>query len=140
MGNSEESASSETPEQPPPLPDDAVVIRGGISAPDSLRKTALAHHDEEGDFAISVASLAGVDGDALAGLARFSHPRIRETTVGRVRAEGYDVVPDPPPDWHALIMLPHLPADDDWTRISNSFDPPRDNPSLELQEGGAPGA
>jgi hypothetical protein len=130
MGN-EESPPPETSDEPPRLPESAVVMRGGLSTPDTLRKTALAHHDEKGAFAISVASLPTEDGDRLAFLAGFRHARIRETTVGRLREDGYDVVPDPPPEWHALITLPRLPADEDWTRVSEAFGPPRLNPSIE---------
>jgi hypothetical protein len=82
MPNHEEPVEEEGSSQPPRLPDDAVVIRFGISSPDTLRKTALAHHDERGDFAISVVSLAGADAEALAHLGALAHPRIGETTVG----------------------------------------------------------
>ena len=42
------------------LPDEAVVVRGGLSTPDTLHMTALAHHDRFGAFAISVRSLTGM--------------------------------------------------------------------------------
>jgi hypothetical protein len=113
------------------LPDGAVVIRFGESVPETLRKTALAHHDERGDFAISAVSRAGATADELASLGALAHPKIRETTVGRIRAAGYDVISDELPEGHALIMLPRLPADDDWTAISDLFDPPRLNPATE---------
>ena len=113
------------------LPDDAVVVRFGLSAPDVLHKTALAHHDKRGDFAISVASLPDRSADELARLGALRHPRIRETTVGRIREVGYDVVPDEPPEGHALIMLARHPADDDYETISNAFDDPRPNPVIE---------
>ena len=137
MNPYEESGSAVENTEPPHLPDAAVVIRFGLSAPDTLRKTALAHHDERGDFAISAVSLPDADAEALAHLGALLHPRIRETTVGRIRAAGYDVVPDPPPEGHALIMLPQLPTDTDWTTISDVFDPPQANPATLIQ-GGAP--
>ena len=38
------------------LPDEAIVMRGGLSTPDTLQKTALRHFDIHGEFAISVRS------------------------------------------------------------------------------------
>jgi hypothetical protein len=135
MGSCDEPAPAKEQHETPPLPDEAVVIRFGLSAPETLRKTALAHHDERGDFAISAFSLPDADAETLAHLGALAHPRIRETTVGRIRAVGYDVVPDPPPDGHALIMLPRLPTDTDWTTVADTFDPPRQNPATETQGG-----
>lgn len=113
------------------LPDEAVVIRFGLSAPDTLRKTALAHYDKRGDLAISVVCRAGKTADELAARGTLPHPRIRQTTVGRIRSAGYNVIADEPPEDHALIMLPRLPTDDDWITISNLFDPPRENPASD---------
>jgi hypothetical protein len=113
------------------LPDEAVVVRFGVAAPDTLRKSALAQHDETSDFGLSVVSLPGKSADELARLAGLRHPKIRETTVATIRRAGYEVVPDEPPEGHALIMLPRLPTDDDYQRVSDVFSPPRPNPVLE---------
>jgi hypothetical protein len=51
--------------------------------------------------------------------------------VGKIREAGYDVVQDEPPEGHALIMLPKVPTDLDYQRISDIFGPPRPNPALE---------
>jgi hypothetical protein len=110
MNPDEDRDSGRTDEQTR-LPDEAVVMRFGVSSPDTLRKSALEHHDERGDFAISAFSLAEACAEDLARLGALPHRRIRETTVGRLRDAGYDVVPDPPPQGHALIMLPRLPTD-----------------------------
>jgi hypothetical protein len=113
-----------------PLPDEAVVISCGLSTADTLRKTALAHYDDQGVFAISARSLQGMTPDDLA---RVEPPlpqrRLRETTVGVLRVAGYDVIPDEPPPTHALIMLPRLPADEDYVAVSAIFGEPRENPA-----------
>lgn len=107
-------------------------MRGGLSAPLTLAKNVLEHHDDpsntRGDFAISACSLPDTSADDLARTCRVPHPRIRETTVGRLRAAGYDVVRDEPPEGHALIMLPRLPTDRDYVSISELFGPPRLSP------------
>lgn len=130
--------SDRPPEELAPLPDEALVIRGGLSAPETLLKNALEHHDDpanaRGDFAISAWSLPDKSGDDLAHVASVPHPRIRETTVGRIRAAGYNVVRDEPPEGHALITLPRLPTDTDYMTISDLFDPPRLNPANVSQE------
>jgi hypothetical protein len=117
----------------PPLPDEAVVIRGGISTPETLHKTALAHRDDHPDFAISCRSLPQMSADDLTRVEPplVNYPRLRETTVGVLRKAGYDVIRDEPPPAHALIMLPPLPADEDYLVISAAFSQPRENPVYE---------
>ena len=132
MTPDEDRVSPRTDEQNR-LPDDAVVIRFGLSAPETLRKSALEHHDERGDFAISAFSLPGARAEDLARLGALPHPRIRETTVGRLREAGYDVIPDPPPEGHALIMLPRLPTHDDWGAVCDTFASPTLNPAVEQE-------
>jgi hypothetical protein len=100
------------------------------STPETLQKTALRHYDVHGEFAISVRSKEGLTANELAAIdPPLAYPRIRETTVGAVRAVGYDVVRDEPPPAHALVMLPSIPADDDYLKISSALGEPRDNPS-----------
>lgn len=114
------------------LPDDAVVMRYGLSSPDTLHKTALAHHDARGDFAISARSRPGMTAEQLALLEPTQgHAKMRASTVGAFRRAGYDVVPDEPPPGHALIMLPRLPVDDDYVVASATFSEPRNNPARQ---------
>jgi hypothetical protein len=60
------------------LPDEAVVVRGGLSARETLLKNALQHHDDPakgGDFAISAWSLPAKSGDDLARIGRIPSPQ-----------------------------------------------------------------
>jgi hypothetical protein len=117
------------------LPDEAVVIRGGLSSADTLRKTALAHYDDQGAFAISARSLPDMTADELAHVEPpLPQPRLRDTTVGALRRAGYDVIPDEPPPAHALIMLPRLPADEDYVAVSATFAEPRENPAYRKEQ------
>jgi hypothetical protein len=115
--------------------DEAVVMRGGLSAPDTLAKTALAHFDTYGEFAISCRSKMGMSADELAAVdpPLVQYPWIRETTAGELRSAGYDVVPDEPPPAHALIMLPRIPTDDDYVRIEATLSEQRPNPLLKTE-------
>jgi hypothetical protein len=131
MTDDDPDRATESEREAAPLPDEAVVMRFGVSTPETLHKTALAHHDKAGDFAISARSLPGATADALARVEpRMGHAKLRETTVGALRAAGYDVIRDEPPPAHALIMLPRLPADDDYVVVSTTFGPARDNPAI----------
>jgi hypothetical protein len=58
------------------------------------------------------------------------HPQIRVTTVGKLRAAGYEVVLRGKYG-HALILLDDSPSDDDWPKLASLFDPARPNPGYE---------
>jgi hypothetical protein len=70
-----------------PLPDDALVVRGGVNTPEHVRKGMGTH--PSGVTGISVESAPGVTVEELAG--PIPHGKIGVTTVGRVRAGG-DVI------------------------------------------------
>jgi len=70
------------------LPDDAVVIRGGLNLPDNIRRGTNVH--PSGATGISVECGVGVPLEALA--AAIPHGQVGVTTVGAVRAVGGDVV------------------------------------------------
>jgi hypothetical protein len=121
------------------LPHQAVVIRGGLCKPDDLAVSARFHWARSGkrEWALSVFAHKSRDADWIARRARRSdeeallHPVIRETTAGRIRAAGYEVVlRGRRPRGHALILLPNPPRDAEWPVLSSLFDEPRDNPAL----------
>lgn len=109
-------------------------MRGGLSTPETLWKTALRHFDTESVFAISCRSKPDMTADELASV---EPPTLglwlRETTVGTLRGAGYNVVPDEPPPAHALVMLPAVPADDDYLRVSAIFGDQRPNPTFKKE-------
>ena len=113
--------------RPERLPDDAVVVRGGLMLSADLAISAQSHHDAEGSHALSVFSRAGMTADELSRAVPLPHSMIRESTVGRLRAAGYDVVTSPGPLGHADLVLPNPPTDDDWRLLDESFDPARPN-------------
>lgn len=111
------------------LPDDAIVVRGGLMLPSDLGLSAQSHFDVEGFHALSVYSVPGMTADEIAVGVPLRHSKIRASTVGRVRAAGYDIVRSPGPPGHADLVLPTPPADHDWSALDRIFDPPRLNPA-----------
>ena len=84
------------------LPDDALVVRGGMNLPDSFERGSCVVLDSEGRLqGVSVNSAGGVSLDELtaaqpaSGYPGIPHTQIGVSTVGAVRAAGGDVVPSP---------------------------------------------
>jgi hypothetical protein len=79
---------------PKTFSDEALVIRGGFNNRTQIRKQALRYEDTHGTTTISVfASPHGESVEQLAEIAGFGYPVMRLSTVGRIRAAGFDVVP-----------------------------------------------
>ena len=114
---------------PKRLPDDAVVVRGGLMLRADLVLGAQAHFDSEGIHALSVYSAPGRTAAEIAVGVPLRHSKIRTSTVGRVRAAGYEVVSSPGPSGHADLLLPTPPTENDWSALDSAFDPPRPNPA-----------
>src|SRR5258708_3116470 len=76
------------PPATPPLPDHALVVRGGRNMPEQIRKGFGTH--PSGVTGRSVHSADGIDGRELAGGIPDGHVGV--ATVGRVRAAGGDVI------------------------------------------------
>lgn len=110
---------------PDDLPDDAVVVRGGLMLPAGLALSVQSHFDTEGVYALSVFSVPGKTADEIVSGVFLPHSTLRESTVGRLRAAGYDVVSSPGPPGHADLILPNSPTDDDWQALDETFDAPR---------------
>ena len=58
---------------------------------------------------------------------RLPNGQVRQTTAGRLRADGYDVFPS---CWfgHATLRFPGLPTEEDWDRLQKAFMPREKNP------------
>lgn len=73
---------------PTPIPDDALVVRGGRNRPEDLANGLGTH--PAGVTGVSVESAPGLTVPELA--AMIPHGQVGVTTVGRVRAAGGDVI------------------------------------------------
>ena len=111
------------------LPDDSVVVRGGLMLLTDLVLSAQSHFDTKGFYALSVYSTPGRAVDEIAVGVPLRHSKIRVSTVGRVRSAGYDVVSSQGPPGHADLVLPAPPTDHDWSTLDRVFDPPQLNPA-----------
>lgn len=94
-----------------------------------LALSAQSQYDIEGFHALSVFSAVGKTADEIARGVPLPHSMIRESTVGRLRDAGYDVMSSAGPRGHADLVFPGPPSDDDWLRLDTSFDPARPNPA-----------
>ena len=97
--------------------------------PADLVLSAQSHFDREGAFALSVFSVPGRTADEIVGGVPLPHSVIRESTFGRLRAAGYDVVSSLGPPGHADLILPNPPTDDDWQVLDEAFDAARSKPA-----------
>lgn len=85
-----------------PLPDDAIVVRGGVNTPESFVRGSGVALDDQGRLQdVSVNAGAGVSlneltaADPKTGYPGIPHTQVGVTTVGAIRAAGGDVVPSP---------------------------------------------
>ena len=119
-------------DEPPPLPDDALVVRGGQNLPENFADgsgVALG----EGNIleGVSVNAAAGASLDDLTapvselGYPGIPHGQIGVTTVGAIRAAGGDVVPSPRKRNPTHATLRGLTPE----QASQLFRPLRPNPS-----------
>jgi hypothetical protein len=116
-------------EAPDRLPNGTVVVRGGLMLPADLIRSAQSHRDVEGLYALSVYSIPGATAEEIARGVPLPHAKIRTSTVGRIRAAGYDVLSSPGPPGHADLVLPTPPTDKDGSTLDGVFDPARPNPA-----------
>jgi hypothetical protein len=129
---------------PEVLPDEAIVVRGGIMAHDTLNENAWDHcrdvlAERGWQWGLSVFSHPSADVATICRIAWpiLRHGQVRLSTVGALRASGYDVVPDGEKG-HCLIPLGPPPWDDDWHALADSkegvFGPPEKNPEKERRK------
>jgi hypothetical protein len=76
------------PDADQPIPDDALVVRGGSNSSEQLRKGVATH--PSGVTGVSVHSAGGMELTDLA--TGIPHSQLGVTTVGEIRAAGGDVV------------------------------------------------
>ena len=72
-----------------PLPDDALVVRGGRNRPEDIEQKTGTH--PSGITGVSVECAPGATVEQLAGA--IPHGQVGVTTVGQVRAAGGHVIP-----------------------------------------------
>jgi hypothetical protein len=123
--------------RPMPLPDDAIVVRGGVGAPETIAVNAYTTFDTDGFWGVSGFSAAGLTVGEIAQLAyeqgRLPHPQIRTSTAGQVRDGGFEIEETSDDYPHVDILVPPEPDDEVWARLADLFDDPIPNPALPNQ-------
>lgn len=124
--------------EPESLPDEAVVVRGGVmTTVQTLRSTVERCFRDEGMYDISVWASAELDADSIARSVRerdpscehLPHKRMQTASVGDIRNVGADVLLTEPPEGHHSIRFDACPTDDQLEALIQAFDPPQDNPA-----------
>lgn len=88
------------------LPDEAIVIRGGRNERKHVEQQAADEFELSGRYALSVGADAEMSLVELAWANRRPNPTIRKTTVGRLRAVGFEVTIPKGTKRHADLILP----------------------------------
>lgn len=114
-----------------PLPNEAVVVRGGVMSRTSIEAAAHANKEEHGVYAVSVFSRAGSTAAQIwletPEIAPPRYKKVRVSTVSRILAEGFQLAPT----WespHFDIVLPDPPDEATWLALDRAFDAPTSTP------------
>ena len=111
------------------MPDEAVVVRGGLMQSITMNRSARIHHARHpGEWAISVACAPDRTAADLAREATFiENLQIRTSTVGAIRALGHDVRATGRPP-HADLVLRTIPSEPLFAALRDVFDEAEPNP------------
>jgi hypothetical protein len=109
------------------LPDEAVVVRGGMMELTTMKTNVMDHFYETGEYALSVWAIPDCDADNIARQCPIRHGKIRESTVGAIRRLGYDVALSGE-FGHADVKFAAEPTDEDYEALRAVFSAPRPNP------------
>lgn len=120
--------------RPMPLPDDAIVVRGGVGAPETIAVNAQSTFDTDGFWGVSGFSAAGLSADEIAQLVyeqgRLPHPRVRTSTARRIRDAGFQIEETQDDYPHVDIFVPPDPSAELCSQLADAFDDPIPNPAL----------
>src|SRR5688500_4884459 len=86
------------------IPDEALVVRGGVPSATHILRSSGRHHSGVYGFSVQCAADADVKGLATAG--DIPHTQVGVTTVGALRREGYDVIRTSGKGHHATVAVP----------------------------------
>jgi len=116
------------------LPDEAIVVRAGIMELRDLRKNVEDHYvtvlteEAREEWAMSVYCIPDKSAEYIAQKARKLNPKMCVSTVGEIRAAGYDVRSDWEEDGHSNVMFDTQPDDKDLLAVKSAFSDPVPNP------------
>lgn len=107
-----------------------------MSSREAMEEQAADEFDENGRYSLSVGADAEMNLYDLCMANRRQNRHIRKSTVGRLRAVGFEVTWPVGNKRHSDLILPTPPTDDDWARLVEAFDPAEPNPYYHAKQGG----
>lgn len=121
---------------PDTLPPRAICVRGGLMGDhQSVFDSAVDSNDDDDGFALSVfCADPDIEGSREAALSRavkegeIPNSQVRVTTVGQLTAEGFVLVPRPPPPCHWHVILGTVPSIDRVSIFIGLFGEPEPSP------------
>jgi hypothetical protein len=105
----------------PPLPDDAIVVRGGEMKQESLEVAAGTNFDEFGEYGLTVYSEEGLTAREMHTKYLSRYRKARESTVGKIRQLQCELKPTHEPG-HYDIVFPKKPSPEDLDGLRGIFD------------------
>lgn len=126
------------------LPDDAIVIRGGMMLKQDMAASARRYAALKGVYGITVWSWPQLSAGEIALRVKETHPpgrnpvahgRLRQSTAGKIREAGSDGrslrLVKTGAGGHYTLTFPGEPTDADWGRVEGMFSPAEDNPAAD---------
>ena len=98
---------------------------------DDLKRAAEAHYRQHGVYALSMYSrpdLTAAEIAQVVGGEALPHQQMRASTVGRLRGNGFEVVPSEPPPAHVDVLLQGPLTEEVAAALVATFNPPEPNP------------
>ncbi len=126
------------------LPDDAIVIRGGLMSRKDLIASVRKCFALKGVYGLTVWSFAGLTAQDIAlqvknlhveGLNPLGHGQLRQSTARTIREPGSGgrtlVLKKTGREGHYTLTFQSEPTDADWDRLENMFGLPEPNPAAD---------
>lgn len=113
-------------EQPDILDDEWIVVRFGLMELAHVRKAIQKANLMGNGFELSF--FGGTDPEEIARIAMAPQGKMRLSTVGRLRASGFDVYRDEPPEGHLGLRWTGMPDDKELEDLISLFEEPVENP------------
>ena len=110
------------------LPDDSLVVRGGVATAEQLLQGSRQRTDLN-VFGFSVQAFPGKTALELVLEGEIPHRQISVTTVREIRKAGYDIIRTNGPGLHATVAVPTDWTEQEAARLAAIFVKER-NPSL----------
>jgi hypothetical protein len=104
------------------LPDNAIVVRGGTCAGAHLFNGCSAHAAHPGIYGFSVQCDVGKTTEDLARAGQFPNGKIGVSSVGAIRAAGYEVVETQGRGYHATVVVPQDWSEEAATSLAVNFE------------------